>query len=192
MITDSENLKNELSKVGILIDDIYDLVNTRLPYPNAVPVLIELLKNGIGDDKIKEGVIRALTVREAKGKAGKVLLEEYNNSPTEKMFLRWAIGNAMSVLIRNEDVPCVLDIVSNKENGISRQMFVIGLGKIKSDRVEQCLINLLDDDDVAAHAITSLGKLKSINSREKIHKLLNHPRSLIRKVAKKAIERIPK
>lgn len=81
-------IKSELAKVGINIDDIYDLVNTNKPYPAAVPVLLDLLKEGIEHTGIKEGVIRALAVKEAIGKASPVLLDEYDKISKDKMLLR--------------------------------------------------------------------------------------------------------
>jgi HEAT repeat protein len=35
----------------------------------------------------------------------------------------------------------------NKENGLSRQMFVTALGKIKTDNVKSVLLQLSNDDD---------------------------------------------
>ena len=71
-------------------------------------------------------------------------------------------------------------------------MFVLALGKIKSEISEDVLISMLYDDDVAAHAISSLGKLRSKKAEEKIKGLITHSRSLIRKEATKALERISK
>ncbi|CAD0002418.1 HEAT repeat domain-containing protein [Flavobacterium salmonis] len=188
MIVEANKIKAELAKVGINIEDIYDLVNTDKPYPTAIPVLLNLLKQGIEHSGIKEGVIRALAVKEGIGLASPVLIDEYYKTPKDKMLLRWAIGNAIYMTITSSDTENVLQIVENKENGMSRQMFVLALSKVKSEEVENVLIKLLDDDEVAAHAIEALGKMKSQKSKEKIFRLLDHPKDLIRKEAKKAIK----
>ncbi|WP_128755384.1 HEAT repeat domain-containing protein [Aquimarina sediminis] len=52
------------------------------------------------------------------------------------------------------------------------------------------LVNLLDDEDVTAHVISSLRKLKSKKSASKISKFLNHKNPWIRKEAKKALDKI--
>jgi HEAT repeat protein len=190
MRIDLDRVRLELAKVGVSVNGIYDLVNTGQPYPSAVPVLLDLLKEGIEDVVIKEGVIRALAVKEAIGKASPVLLTEYNKVPRSEMMLRWAIGNTIYTTITEEDVESILPIVLDKENGISRQMFVMALGKVRSIKAETVLINLLDDDEVASHSLDALGKMKSKSARDKISTMLNHSNRLIRKEAQKALKRI--
>ncbi len=190
MIKDIERIKKELQTVGIYVNDIYDLVNTKEPYPEAIPILINLLKEGLTHDGVKEGVIRALAVKEARGMAGSVLLEEYYKLPKDKMLLRWIIGNTIEVVITENELESVLKIVSNKENGMSRQMFVVALGKVKSEKAELTLIDLLSDDEVTAHALKALGTLRSKKAKNKITELLNHPMPIIRKEAQKALKKI--
>lgn len=190
MSSDSQRIKSELAKVGVLINDIFDLVNTNQPYPTAVPILIDFLEKGIDDIVTKEGVIRALGVKEAIGKANPVLLEEYGKVDKSQMLLRWAIGNTIHTIITNDDVEGILPIVTNKENGMSRQMFVAALGKVKSEKVEDTLIHLLDDEEVTAHSLDALGRMRSQKAKEKISILIDHPKTLIRKAAQKALKRI--
>lgn len=189
-MSDTIKVREALSKVGIQINNIYDLVNTTQPYSNAIPVLINLLKQGLSDDRVKEGVIRALAVKEAKGKAGKVLIEEYHKTSKEKSLLRWAIGNTMEMVIDNSDIQEVVDIVKNKENGMSRQMFVIALGKVKSEQAEQALIASLYEDEIAPFALEALANMKSTKAKGIIDKLLYHSKPLIKKEAQKAKKRI--
>lgn len=190
MDIDANKITSELKKVGVDVADIYDLVNTNEPYPAAIPVLLFLLEEGIEHIGLREGVIRALAVREAIGKVGPVLIAEYNRTPKDKMMLRWAIGNTLFTTITNKDVEDILTIVQDKENGMSRQMFVAALGKVKSERAEDVLIKLLDDDEVASHALEALSRLKSKKATDKIITLVNHPKALIRKEAEKALRKI--
>lgn len=190
MAVDMNVIKTELSKVGISINDIYDLVNTNEPYPAAIPVLLNLLEKGIDHIGTKEGVVRTLAVKEAIGKASPVLIAEYNRMPKDKMSLRWAIGNTIYTTITKDDVDSILSIVQDKTNGMSRQMFVAALGKVKSERAENVLINLLDDEEVTPHALEALGKMKSKKAKDKILMLTTHPKTLIRKEALKALKKI--
>ncbi|MDR3624967.1 MAG: HEAT repeat domain-containing protein [Chlamydiales bacterium] len=190
MLDEALEIQKKLAKVGIVITDIYELVNSPHPYPNAIPVLIDLLHRGISQDTLKEGIIRALAVKEAKGKAGKILIEEFNKIPQEKVLLRWAIGNTIEIIIANEDVPGILEIIRNKANGISRQMFVLALGKVKSEDVLKTLVDLLADNDLVIHALEALGKLKAITAKKEISLLLNHPKAIVRKKAQQILKKL--
>lgn len=190
MKVDDEKIVKELLKTGIRVGGVYDLVNTSQKYPEAIPVLVELVQADYSDPRIREGVVRALTVKEAKGLANESLLKIYNETPYEGRSFHWAIGNAFSVIITERDVPQVLRIVRNREYGTSRQMFVVALGKIKSEEVENTIIELLDDDDVVLHAINALKKIKSVKARKKIENLVKNPRAIVRRAAKEYLRKV--
>ncbi|SEA68027.1 hypothetical protein SAMN05192529_1462 [Arachidicoccus rhizosphaerae] len=190
MEVEMNKVKSELAKAGISVNDIYDLVNTDKPYPTAVPVLLNLLQEGIGHISIKEGIVRALAVKEAIGKASPVLIAEYNRTPKDKTLLRWAIGNTIYTTITEDDVENILPIVLDKTNGTSRQMFVAALGKVKSEKAEDVLVNLLDDEEVTLHALEALGRMKSRKAREKVTMLTSHSKALIRKEALKTLKKL--
>jgi HEAT repeat protein len=190
MIVDMNFIKLELSKVGIEINDIYELVNTNEPYPTAIPVLLNLLVKGIDHSGTKEGVVRALAVKEAIGKASPVLIDEYNRISKDKMLLRWVIGNTIYTTITGDDIENIIPIVQDKTNGMSRQMFVAALGKVTSEKAENVLINLLADEEVVPQALEALSRMKSIRAKDKISILTKHPKALIRKEAIKALRKI--
>lgn len=141
-----QGLTDELAEIGINIVNIWDLVNTKVKYPKAIPILIKHLQFDYSD-KIKEGIVRALTVPEAKGLVVPFLIKEYLQLPNNKKNLKWIIGNAVNVTITKSESTDIFPIVLNKENGLSRQMFVVALGKIKTDNVKEVLLRLVDDDD---------------------------------------------
>lgn len=123
----------KLRDAGIMVESVYDLVNTSVSYPDAIPILLEALSSGIEHAGTEEGVIRALTVREAKGKAAPVLIREFYR--TANPILRWVIGNAMTVVATEEDFDEIVRIIEDKENGDARQMFIFALGNFKNDPV---------------------------------------------------------
>lgn len=153
------DLSQELKDAGARFSDPWDMVNTKEPYPEAIDILVKHLSINY-HDKNKEGIIRALTVKEAKGKANKALIEEYNKTPKEKDNLRWIIGNAFTVIITKEDIESILPIVMNKDNGMSRYRFVEALGKIKTEQVKAALTKLLDDEEMAPYAAKALNKFR--------------------------------
>src|SRR5207249_3281326 len=57
-------LLSELREVGVVVDCVWDLVNTETEYPAAIPVLLRHLSNSY-TLPVKEGIARALTVEYA-------------------------------------------------------------------------------------------------------------------------------
>lgn len=173
---------------GISITSIFDLVNGRATYTQAIPVLISFVKSGLRDPLIMEGVVRALTIKEAKGSANEPLLELFNRTSKTDTSLRWAIGNAFKTILLPQDKGSILQIIKDKENGVSRQEFVSCLAKIKSSEADDLLVTLLDDADVSAHALEALRKKRSSLGIEKAKLLLEHPKTVIRKEAQKYLK----
>ena len=203
MITEKK-LEEELIKVGINTNVFIikngiqtsisgGLLNIKEPYPTVIPVYVDFLQNEEFESiNTKEILVRMLTVKEAKGTANNVLISEYHKYPEEGIyrFYRWAIGNAFTVIITPKDEDDIISIVSDKNNGISRQMFVYALKSIKSVRVENTLIDLLNDSDVTGHAIYALGCLKSQKAKARIELFLENKSAYIRREAKKALKKI--
>jgi hypothetical protein len=185
---------NRLNQLGFTVNNVYDLVNTKQKYTEKIHILIDLLKYDFTEIKIKEGIVRALGIKEASGLANNPLIQEYKKSVADKQkqYYCWAIGNTMCVIVKKDDIQDLIDIVENKSNGFSRQMFVMALGRIKSELVENVLIKLLNDSEVVLQAIYSLGKLKSAKAKPKLIALLNHKDKIVSKEAAKALKSIEK
>lgn len=181
----------ELNNKGLPYKDVYDMVNTKNAYPEAIDVLVRHLSKQY-HIKNKEGIIRALTVREAKNKANDSLFEEFDKTPKEQHHLRWSIGNAINVVAVPADFNKIVSIVCDKSNGIARQMFVLALGKFKNKHSENILLQLIDDNELTTFAIKALSSLKSIKAKEKIALLANSPNSLIKTEALKALQKYEK
>jgi len=140
------NLVLDLKQIGIKVKSPWDLVNTSIDYKEAIPVLIKHLPKPY-HIKNKEGIIRALTVKEAKGIANKAIIKEYHKAPKDDSYYRWLFGNAMTQIITKDDVDDVIAIITNTSNGDSRSGFIEALGKIKTPKVKKVLQKLLDDPD---------------------------------------------
>jgi FOG: HEAT repeat len=190
---DIDRIYKELENAGVNTAKYNSLLAISEPYPKAIPVFIDFLQNEEFDSiRTKEMLVRTLTVKGAKGLANETFVSEYHKYPEEGLFesYRWAIGNAFTVIITSKDEGNIIDIVSNKNNGKSRQMFVYALKAIKSIRVENTLIDLLNDSDVTGHAIYALGSMKSQKAKAKIEFFLNNKSAYIRRNAKTALRKI--
>ncbi|WP_316812827.1 HEAT repeat domain-containing protein [Pedobacter heparinus] len=189
MAKEVNDLLGELKKQGIFIKSVWDLVNTKKAYPDAIDILIKHLRKKY-HDKNMEGIVRALTVKEAKGKAANVLKELYDNTSKDKSNLRWVIGNAIATVMSVDDVDWVFSTVIDKSNGSSRAQLVLALGSVKSEQSQNILIDLLDDKDVVPQALAALGKMKSKKAKNKILQMKESNNSLIRLEAIKALKKI--
>jgi HEAT repeat protein len=179
-------------KAGLSIKSVFDLVNSKQPYPQAIPVLLESLSS-ITDKWIKEGVVRALSVREARGKVDRVLLNEFRAIPPAKVelqSLKWAIGNALAVVATDCIAEELLELVQDEQHGKAREMAVVALGNLRDPRAVDVLIGLLDDEDMCGHAIIALAKLKAHRAAQQIQRLVNHPKQWVRKEVEKALAKL--
>jgi hypothetical protein len=94
---EERNLLADLAAVGFDVGSVWELVNSPNPYPSAIPILCKHLSLPY-DTKIREGIARALTVREARGTPGRIILTELQR-PVEQSprAVRWALANALTV-----------------------------------------------------------------------------------------------
>jgi len=186
------------------VHSVSDLVNTREPYPEAIPVLLHFLPK-ISAPGIKEGIVRALTVKEARGIAARPLIEEFKKidvpatleeaskqGVAPRLSLKWTIGNALSVVADASVSNEIVALVRDRRHGEARQQLFDALTRLKPAGVADLLMGLLDDETVVRQVIMALGRLRIQEARPRLEAFLDHPEKLVRQVAKEAIERIDK
>ena len=91
----------DLAKVGFEVGSVWDLVNTNKSYSAAIRTLLDHLHRPY-HERIRNGIIRALTVREAKGIAGGEILDELRRETDSEN--RWALANALTVVAERDDM----------------------------------------------------------------------------------------
>jgi len=100
----------DILRSGLSIDSLSDLINSSASYPEAVPVLLDHLQRRYSP-RIREAIIRALTVREARGQAGPVLLNALASEDEHDM--RWVLANALTVAADRGDAEAIAGLVDN-------------------------------------------------------------------------------
>jgi len=189
-------LVGELRRAGVRVRTIWDLVNTTSPYPSAIPVLISHLARPYSIDT-KEGIIRALTVKEARGIAAKPLMASFRAAPSKterEKSVKWAIGNALSVVADDSVFKEISALVRDKSHGIARSMLALAFCNMQKHRNQaiQLLLDLLDDKDVRVQAMIALGNLRVKSAQIKIEAFLCDQDSWVRQQAKRALAKIDK
>lgn len=193
---DETKCRKALKEVGLSINSIYDLVNSRGDYPEAIPALIRLVRQ-VETPKIKEQVIRALTVKSAKRRCEETIINEYLQVPKTDEYhcVKWVIGNTLYYLgTIDQYFDAIAEIVSDKSHGTTRKMLVSLLGKSKKhkEQAEKILLELLEDKDVQGHAINALGNLRSVRAIEPIEEFLSSTNEWHRREARTALKKIQK
>ena len=185
----------DMAEVGLAAESPWEFVHMRRPYRAAVPVLLAWLDRADDDvpavdrAKFREGLVRALSVKEARGVAGPALVREFYR-PGASADYRWVVGNALEVVADGSVFPDLVGLVRDQTFGRDRQMAVLALARIKDPQAIEVLVELLDDEDVAGHAVMALGRLKARPARSAIERRLDDSRPWVRKEVKKALLKI--
>lgn len=126
-------------------------------FERATPVLIEWLPR-VDDPRVKDAMVRSLAgQRGARGEGTRRLIAEFNRPDyAEQGLLRWSIGNTLATLSGPGDADALIEILRDRSAGSARQMVCDAMSRTGDPRRIDVLIELLDDDTVAGHAILAL------------------------------------
>lgn len=194
-MTEPDAFANDMRAIGLEVSSPWDLVSSRRSYSQAVPILIDWLERADAEvpagirERFREGVVRSLAVKEARGVAGPALLREFHRPEVSSLY-RWAVGNSLEVVATDDIFDGLAEIAQDSSFGADRQMVVLALGRTSDPDATQILLGLLDDEAVAGHAIMALGKIRSPESRPALERCLKHPKAWVRREAKKALVKL--
>ena len=126
----------------------------------AMPVLIEALPS-LTDSRLVGAVAGHLRRPWARPIAFDALLAAYEKwSQHEVSPAGWHLGDALGTAATLAHVDVLLSLAQDRRNGQSRQMVVQSLGRFKkSPEVAKALLGLIDDPDVALHAMGALRRV---------------------------------
>lgn len=154
MRRNEEPLVKALQDVGVTVNSVWDLVNTRQPYPNALPVLVRHLA-GDYHPKILAGIARALAVPDpfAVEHAWPVVLDLFLRTEADEAVkepemrgFKQGLGTALSVLCTEDRLPQIFDLIGDPRHGDSRGHLIDGLRRFrKNEKVREFLTSLFDD-----------------------------------------------
>ena len=181
----------ELYNAGFDVQSLDELRRSGMRYTAAIPILIKWLPR-ISDADLKDSIVRTLSVSWAK-QAAPALIEEFRNAPDTppgETTRKWAIGNALSIVANDSVFTEIVDLVQDKRHARDREMLAFALGNKANEKAVSLLIELLEDDEVAGHAIVALGKLKAKRAEQYIEQFTSHPKAWVRREAKKALKKI--
>lgn len=145
-------LVQEIREAGLLIDSVSDLINTREPYPEAIPILLRHLKKTDYDPALRGAIARALTVKDYP-EILPAMIEAFRRDPEPRLNgPKWAMGNAIEALFDNRYIEEIAELARDPSHGEARSMVVRALGKSKSEVAEEALTELLSDPQMRIYA----------------------------------------
>ena len=163
---DEEELRAALRAAGIRDDDFgffaRDIPEAgirapRFDFEAAAPVLVDWLPR-VKTALVKERIVRSLTgEKTATPLALEPLVAEFRRADDHG--LKWAIGNALATLADDSIADELVELARDRRHGRSREMLMDALARTKDERALDALVDLVDDDDVAGHAISALRRL---------------------------------
>jgi hypothetical protein len=142
-------LAAELREAGFQVDSAWDLVNTSTPYPAALPILLEHLERPY-PDRVREGIARALAVRDARFGAGE-LIRLYRQEPPgtdAKDGLAVAIGEAAD----DEVIDEVIALAGDPTHETSRVLMLDALARSTAPQARAVLEKLAEDPAIGEEA----------------------------------------
>jgi HEAT repeat protein len=197
-----ERIRVALAAAGLPSADFGRFTNN--PYPDvilpsvfdvrgAVPVLLSLLPTVSHPDALA-AVVAHLETPYARPAAAGPLLALFRRTQEGDSDLKWAIGNALSVVTTPAYREELLELALDKRHGHGRQMIVERLARISGDpRIVEALRTLATDPDVALHALAGLRRrLGAAAAADIIRPLLTHPAEGVRRGAQYNIRKIAK
>ena len=100
-----------LNAAGFAVTSVYDFVNSANTYDDGIPILVEHLSHDY-HDRIREGIIRALSIPAAREIAGPTLMQQFPLTADPNM--RFVIANALSQMYRYSEVDQLEGISEHK------------------------------------------------------------------------------
>ncbi|NOU34657.1 MAG: hypothetical protein HOO96_42750 [Polyangiaceae bacterium] len=141
-------LLDDLASVGLPVETVWHLVDMRMPYPHAVPILLAHLGRPY-PARVLEGIARALAVPEARV-GWNELASMFVETPVRS--LKVALAGALAAAADERHLPEVLRLVRDPSHGPARLPLLEAVGKSRDARAIVALCQLEDDEDLGETA----------------------------------------
>jgi HEAT repeat protein len=133
---------------------------TTFDFAAAAPIIVEWLPR-VEDARLKETMVASLAgQRAARGEGARRLIAEYRRPAyVDEHHLRWTIADTLATLAGPADADEIIELLADRDAGTVRQMLCAALSRTKDPRRVHVLVDLIDDDAVAGHAILALRRI---------------------------------
>lgn len=157
----------DLKRVGLQVESVWDLVNTRGSYPEAMPALLSHLRRPYPIE-IREGIARALAVPETRDLAWRRIKKLFIDETDQRMKEAYAVALAAAA-IDEQAIDEVVALLRDRRHGPTRILFLSVLDRWTDEsRARGVLMALGTDPDLQFEVQVVLRKmLKREQRRQK-------------------------
>lgn len=193
-------MKRELDAAGIPEDTVWELVNSRNDYPQAVPIVIDWLQHL--DERVppeedrrawRAGLIRNLITKHAKGNraAIDILFHQFEIEPPLSNLELEAAGFALAEICERSDFGRVADLIRAERDFPTKSVLVQWLGQIKTDEAKELAVSQLSKPATRIPAMRALVRQKASGVRDAVAAYLDDEHEVFRKEARKTLDKLP-
>jgi hypothetical protein len=153
LILDEQGLVSELRSVDRNVSSVWDLVNAKDSYPAAIPILLRHLEQE-HHPRIREGIVRALITKDARGAAAPQLLRMFKSLTSNDGDLKYVVALAIAATATSNEIDEILSLVRETQHGIARGKLLHSLRecRVNSNVAVALLAEFRDDPDTAEDA----------------------------------------
>ncbi len=137
-------LLDDLARVGVNVQTVWDLVNTSSPYRIALPVLLDHLQRRYPDG-VREGIARALAIRPTRPIGWRILVEEFNKTDAAEERVKDGLAVALAGASDNTVLEELIDLAKDKRHGSSRVLLLLGIERSRQPIAKEALVELAKD-----------------------------------------------
>jgi hypothetical protein len=157
------SLVADLRAVGFEVGSVWDLVNTSVPYSNALPILLAHLQRPY-PGAVREGIARALAVPAAK--FGWDIFTSTFREETEKG-AKDGLAVAIAATADDDVLEDLVALLRERQHGSSRLFLLMALERSKSARARAVLMELGTDPDLEKEVQVILRRKRSKERRSR-------------------------
>jgi hypothetical protein len=193
-------IKRELNAAGIPEDTVWEMVNSPIDYPQAIPIVVDWLTHidervPLEDDRktLREGLIRNLITKHAKGnrKAIDLLFRQFESEPPLSDFELEAAGFALAEIAERSDFPRVAAVIRSERDFPTKSVLVRWIGRIKTEEAKELAVSQLAAPATRIPAMRALVQQRATGVREAVAKYLDDEHEVFRKEAAKTLGKLP-
>lgn len=131
----------------LVVDGVWDLVNTRERYDEALPILFEHLTKDYPDE-ILDGIARALAVPQALPYRP-TLISLFRRDPPVSEGFRFGLGIAIAHTTGPDNLAETIELAKDRSLGDSRLALLLAIRHSRKPEARQAIEDLSSDPDLA-------------------------------------------